>query len=500
MKNSGIGGQAVIEGVMMKNGDKYAVAVRKPDGDIVVELKDCRDEDERSPFAKLPIIRGIVSFVESLTIGMNAMSVASKYYIDDEEEPDYMKKLDKATHGKAESIFNGFTVIISVALALVIFVLLPLLLSNLAGIYVKNGVLLGLIEGVIRVLIFIIYILLISRIQDIKRLFMYHGAEHKVISCIENGKALNVKNARGSSRVHKRCGTSFVLNVMLISILFFMVIRVDNIFLKMGLRLLLIPVIAGVSYEFIKLAGRSESKIVNFLSKPGLLMQRLTTKEPDDSMLEVAIKSVEAVFDWKSFVNEYNGKGRKKGKYELGASPAEQKEKGKNKKNKAAEAANEKQLEVARETAENANASANAAVNVVAETVAATAATTATATTAEAAQTTESTAKTDNTANTENTANNGPIEVDISQFFDIQLPDIDENAKPKKFKFKKDDEKSSVSVVSTSQNESDDILAALDFMFDYEGEKTEIEISDDPNVVVTGSKDKLQEPDDFSDK
>ena len=220
MKNSGIGGQAVIEGVMMKNGGKYAVAVRKPDGEIAVEVKTCKDESQRNDFLKLPIIRGVVAFIDSLSIGMSALTLASDYYVDGEEKSAFEQKLDKLTKGRADKVINGVTVFISVCFALVIFVLLPVLLSGLLASVVKDQVLLAFFEGLIRVAIFVLYIVLISQVQDIKRLFMYHGAEHKAISCIENGKKLTVENARNSSREHKRCGTGFILNVMVISIIF----------------------------------------------------------------------------------------------------------------------------------------------------------------------------------------------------------------------------------------------------------------------------------------
>ena len=189
---------------------------------------------------------------------------------------------------------------------------LPLLLANFFRRFIPSATVMAVLEGLIRIGIFITYIKLISRMEDIRRTFMYHGAEHKCINCIEHGLELTVDNVRKSSKQHKRCGTSFLLIVMVISILFFMVIRVDTVWLRIVSRIVLIPVIAGVSYEFLRLAGRSDSKIVDFLSRPGMWMQNLTTKEPDDGMIQVAIQAVESVFDWKAYLDE-NFPGWEKG-------------------------------------------------------------------------------------------------------------------------------------------------------------------------------------------
>ena len=205
---------------------------------------------------------------------------------------------------KQENAMMGGTVVLSIVLAVAVFMMLPYYLSTLFQKVITSQWLIALTEGVIRLVIFIGYVALISLMKDIRRVYMYHGAEHKCINCIEHGMDLTVENVRKSSRFHKRCGTSFLLIVMLVSILFFLFIRVDSPILRVVLRLLLIPVIAGVSYEFIRLAGRSDNAVVNLLSKPGLWLQGLTTKEPDDSMIEVGIKAVEAVFDWKTWQEE----------------------------------------------------------------------------------------------------------------------------------------------------------------------------------------------------
>ncbi|MDD6480714.1 MAG: DUF1385 domain-containing protein [Lachnospiraceae bacterium] len=305
MKYSGIGGQAVMEGVMMKNADRYAVAVRKPDHEIDVKVEEYRGTIKNKRLRNLPVIRGVVNFIESLYLGMSTLMYSSSFF-EDEEEDEKQKNMTEEQKKKAEKALMGGTVAFSIVFALLLFFMLPYFLSGFFRKVIHSEVLIALIEGVIRLAIFIGYIVVISFTEDIRRVFMYHGAEHKCINCIEHGLELNVENVRKSSKQHKRCGTSFLLIVMLISILVFMLIRVDTKLLQIVLRLLLIPVIAGISYEFIRLAGRYDNWFVNILSKPGLWMQALTTKEPDDDMIEVGIVSVEAVFDWKTWQKEEN--------------------------------------------------------------------------------------------------------------------------------------------------------------------------------------------------
>ena len=307
MKYSGIGGQAVMEGVMMKNEDRYAVAVRKPDGTIETKVEDYRGPKEKSIWRKIPIVRGVISFVESLYLGMHTLMYSASFFED--EEPDKKgkelteeeKEKNAKKEAREEKLIMGGTVVFSIVLAVALFFALPYFLSSLFEKLIPSQMVLALIEGLIRLGIFLAYIALISLTPDIKRVFMYHGAEHKCINCIEHGLELNVENVRASSKEHKRCGTSFLLIVMLISVVFFMFIRVDAGWLRLLLRLLLIPVIAGVSFEFIRLAGRYDNWFVNLFSKPGLWMQHLTTKEPEDDMIEVGIASVEAVFDWREW-------------------------------------------------------------------------------------------------------------------------------------------------------------------------------------------------------
>lgn len=385
MRYSGIGGQAVMEGVMMRNGDTYAVAVRKPDQEIAVDVKKYKGPEKESVWRKIPIIRGVISFVDSLVLGMSTLMYSATFFEDEEEEepPESrrerkkrekaeaeaaLKKNSTAAGGKADAEVSGGngekeeaaggeacgektsekneesigrpenrpeeevhasdiltpeekekkekkeerqekafmtgTVTLSIILAVAIFMVLPYYLSVLLQKVVSSQLVVSIFEGVMRLVIFILYIVLISQMKDIQRVFMYHGAEHKCINCIEHGLELNVENVRKSSREHKRCGTSFLLYVIIISIIVFLFIRMDSRVMRLVVRLLLIPVIAGISYEFIRLAGRSDNRVVNALSKPGLLMQRLTTKEPDDGMIEVGIASVEAVFDWRKYQEE----------------------------------------------------------------------------------------------------------------------------------------------------------------------------------------------------
>lgn len=317
MKYSGVGGQAVMEGVMMRNKDRYAVAVRKPDHEIEVKVDDYKGPKEKSIWRRMPIVRGVISFVDSLYLGMSTLMYSAAFFEDEEEDSKKKKdseaelteadkeKMEKKKAAEEKAMMGG-TVAFSIVLALAIFFALPYFLSGFFRSIIESEVLIAFLEGVIRLVIFIGYIVAISFMPDIKRVFMYHGAEHKCINCIEHGLELTVDNVRSSSKEHKRCGTSFLLIVMLISVVFFMFIQVDSKLLRLGLRLLLIPVIAGVSYEFIRLAGRYDNWFVNLLSKPGLWMQKLTTCEPDDEMIEVGIASVEAVFDWKEWQKEQN--------------------------------------------------------------------------------------------------------------------------------------------------------------------------------------------------
>lgn len=307
MKYSGIGGQALIEGIMMKNKDNYAMAVRKPNGEIAVEKDTYVSMTEKVKFFSLPFVRGIFNFADSMILGMKTLTWSAEFYAEDEEEEEpgrFEKWLTDKFGEKLEEYLMTVVMIVSMILAVAIFMVLPLLIANVFRMFIHSETIMAILEGLIRIGIFIAYIKIISRMEDIKRTFMYHGSEHKCINCLEHGLVLNVENVRNSSKEHKRCGTSFLLIVMTISILFFMVVRVETLWLRMVSRIVLIPVIAGISYEVLRLAGRYDNKLMNLISIPGMWMQGLTTKEPDDSMIEVAIASVEAIFDWRAYLEE----------------------------------------------------------------------------------------------------------------------------------------------------------------------------------------------------
>lgn len=304
MKSSGIGGQAVLEGVMMKNKEKYAIAVRKPNNEIAIKINEYKGISDKHSLFKLPIFRGIAAFADSLFIGTKAITFSSTFFEEEEQKPKEKKSSD--------GFFTFLTFFLSIVVAVGVFILLPLFLANLVSDKIDSFIILGLIEGALRVALFVGYVVAISQMKDIKRFFQYHGAEHKTINCIEKGYELTVSNVKRQSKEHKRCGTSFMLFVMLVSIVLFMFIQVDTVYLRYILRILLVPVIAGISYEIIRLAGRTDNIFIRIISKPGMWMQGLTTKEPDDSMIEVAIASVEAVFDWKAYLAENFKKYSKK--------------------------------------------------------------------------------------------------------------------------------------------------------------------------------------------
>ena len=302
---SGIGGQAVLEGVMMKNKEKYAVAVRKPDGEIEVEVETYQGLAHGSKIKELPFIRGIFNFLDSLILGTRALNYSASFYEEeDSKETKFDKAMDKMSGGNGEKLLSGIVTVISVVLAVGLFIVLPYFISSLFESFIRNRSLMSIIEGVIRIALFLLYVWGISAMKDIRRLYQYHGAEHKCINCIEKGRPLTVHNVMHSSRLHKRCGTSFIFFVMLVSIVLFFFIQVDNVAEKVILRILLMPVVAGISYEIIRLAGRTDNIFIKILSAPGMWIQRMTTKEPDESMAEVAIASVEAVFDWKAYLRE----------------------------------------------------------------------------------------------------------------------------------------------------------------------------------------------------
>ena len=302
MKSSNIGGQAVLEGIMMRNGGQYSVAVRKTDGDIVVDVQNYRSIIPWKTPLKIPFIRGIFNFVDSLVLGMKTLTYSASFF--EEEEEEILTAEEAAKREKTDKLIMNLTVAVAVVLAAAIFMVLPYFLSNIVERYTSSRLIMTVFEGVIRVVIFLLYILLISRTKDIKRTFMYHGAEHKCINCIEHGLELNVENVRKSSKQHKRCGTSFLFFVMIVSIIFCFFITAESQIVRVLLRIALLPLIAGVSYEIIRLAGNSDNPVINALSQPGMGVLNMTTKEPDDSMIEVGIRAVEAVFDWRTWQKE----------------------------------------------------------------------------------------------------------------------------------------------------------------------------------------------------
>ncbi len=308
MKYSGIGGQAVLEGIMMMNGSDYAVAIRKPDGDIEVSREHYESITKKAAILRLPFIRGVFRFADSMIVGLRTLSYSAGFLEDDEgedPEPGRFEQFLLNTFGeKTEKVVMGAVMAFSFVLAIVIFMVLPLLIAGLFKKVTSNDNIIAVLEGILRIVIFIAYIVMVSRMEDIHRTFMYHGSEHKCINCIEHGLPLTVENVRKSSRFHKRCGTSFLIIVMLISVLLFMVVRTDTLGMRILSRILLVPVIAGISYEVLRMAGRTDSKLIDLISLPGICMQKLTTAEPDDSMIEVAIKAVEEVYDWKAFLRE----------------------------------------------------------------------------------------------------------------------------------------------------------------------------------------------------
>lgn len=307
MKSSNIGGQAVLEGVMMRNRDNYAVAVRKPDGEIEIKKDSYRSVAGKwSALTQIPFVRGVFNFVDSLVLGMSILNWSASF-IEDEEEPAKKSEKDEKKAKRQEDMMMAVTMVFSFALAIAIFMVLPYFLSDLLKKWVSSYTVRLIFEGIIRIAIFVGYVAAISLMKDIRRLYCYHGAEHKCINCIEHGLPLTVENVRKSSKEHKRCGTSFMLFVMIVGIVLLFFVRVESVVMRVVVRIALLPVIAGISYELIKWAGNSENPIVGILSKPGLMLQRLTTKEPDDEMIEVGIASVEAVFDWKAYLKENFG-------------------------------------------------------------------------------------------------------------------------------------------------------------------------------------------------
>lgn len=296
MKKANVGGQAVIEGVMMKNEDQYAVAVRKPNQEIVIEEKTYVSLGKRYKILGIPFVRGIVAFGESMVLGMKILSFSAEFFeVEDEKESKVDTWINKTFKDKANSIIIGISMVLAIAMAVGLFVLLPLFITELLKPLIPNEHLVNLSDGIIRIIVFLTYILLISKMKDIQRVFQYHGAEHKTINCYEAGLELTVENAMKQTRLHKRCGTSFLMYVVIISVFVMTIVNAQTVLMRFIARILLLPVIAGVSYEVLKFIGKSDSKILGIFAKPGLMLQKITTQEPDELQLEVAIASLKCV-------------------------------------------------------------------------------------------------------------------------------------------------------------------------------------------------------------
>ncbi|RKD22042.1 DUF1385 domain-containing protein [Caminicella sporogenes] len=297
MKKTSIGGQALIEGVMMKGPDEIAMAVRKSDGEIVVKTEPV-GKIEKSKLVKIPIIRGVIALINSMVIGIKALTYSAEFFQEsskEEEESKFEKWLKNKFGDKAEDITMYMSVAMSLALAILIFMFIPTIVINFFKNKISNQIILSGLEGILKITMFIAYIVIISRMKEIQRVFQYHGAEHKVIHCYESGKDVTVENARIFSTLHPRCGTSFLLIVMITSILIFSFLGWKNVILRIIMKIILLPIVAGISYEIIRWAGRSDSKMVSIISYPGLMLQKLTTSEPDDKQLEVAIEAFKKV-------------------------------------------------------------------------------------------------------------------------------------------------------------------------------------------------------------
>ena len=289
IKPKAVGGQAVIEGVMMKGAEDIAIAVRKPDGEIVVKKEKLKSN--RKKISKIPIIRGMFTFVDSMVLGVNALLYSAEFVDVEEEEKKKASKLDEFL----EKNIIWISVVISIVFSVGLFILLPTVLVGIFKAYIDNTLILNGIEGIVRIAIFLGYILAISGMKDIRRVFEYHGAEHKSIFCYEHGEELTVENVRKYGRLHPRCGTSFLFIVMIVSILLFSLFRWSGLLMRLVIRILLIPIVAGISYEIIKWAGKSESKLSCIVSAPGMWLQKLTTREPDDKQIEVAVEALKNV-------------------------------------------------------------------------------------------------------------------------------------------------------------------------------------------------------------
>lgn len=295
-KLQNVGGQAVIEGVMMKNQDTYAVCVRNSNKEIITDVKQYVSLTKRHKILGLPFVRGIVAFGESMVLGMKILTYSAEFFeVEDAEESKFDLWVNEKFGDKANDILIGLSVVLALIMAVGLFVLLPLGISQLLKPLLPSARWINFSDGMIRVAVLLIYVSLISKMKDIQRVFQYHGAEHKSINCYESGLELTVENAKKQTRLHKRCGTSFLLYIVVISVFVLTLINAQTIMMRFIVRIVMLPVIAGISYEVLKLLGKSTSPILNLFTKPGLMLQKLTTQEPDDEQLEVALEALKSV-------------------------------------------------------------------------------------------------------------------------------------------------------------------------------------------------------------
>lgn len=293
-----IGGQALMEGILMRGPEKESVVVRKPNGELVEKVEPVTSLRDKYPILGWPIIRGSVNFIDSMIKGTKALMYSAEFLPEEEEEePSKVDQwlMEHLPAEKAQKAIVAFAVVLGLAMSIGLFMLLPTVLAGFVEPFIGNGILRNLVEGVLRIAIFLSYMLLVSNMKEIKRVWMYHGAEHKTIFCYEAGLPLTVENCRRQPRLHPRCGTSFIFIVMMVSILVFSLVRWSNVWIRMVMRLVLLPVTVGISYEIIKYAGRHDNLFTRVVSAPGKALQLITTQEPDDSMLEVAIRAIELV-------------------------------------------------------------------------------------------------------------------------------------------------------------------------------------------------------------
>lgn len=296
-KYTSVGGQAVIEGVMMRGVNSISVAVRKSDGEIVLKT-DPLNPVARMAWTKLPVFRGMFGFFDSLFIGMKALMFSAEFFDDGsgiESQSKFDLWVEKTFGDRADQILIWLSVLISIGFVILFFMVLPVFVIGSLKPWVQNSIALSSLEGVLKLALFTGYILVISRMKEIRRVFEYHGAEHKVIHCFESGQALTVENARRFTTLHPRCGTSFMLIVMVISILMFSLISWDSILVRVAWKLALLPLVAGLSYELLKWSSKKETALTRMIKAPGMAMQKLTTREPDDRQLEVALAAMSAV-------------------------------------------------------------------------------------------------------------------------------------------------------------------------------------------------------------